>query len=248
MAIDTLLAFIVAMDFWRWRPLYAAPLFGVFLSVDLAFFSANVPKVPQGGWFPLVLGITIFFIMWTWQKGRTVLRHRIQNMAMSLKTFLEDIGRLAPQRVSGTAVFLTARHLSMPVTLLQNFEHNKVVHERVVLLTVDIEDVPHIADSGRVQVERLEHGFYRVTARYGFMESPNVPKILRLCRGAGLDIELADTTFFLGRETLMPSDRPDLNPWQEKLFISMFRNASSPIAFFQLPVDRVLELGCVVEV
>jgi KUP system potassium uptake protein len=248
MAIDTLLAFIVAMDFWKWRPLYAAPLFGTFLAVDLSFFSANVPKIPQGGWFPLVLGISIFFVMWTWQKGRTVLRHRIQNMAMSLRGFLESIGHDRPLRVGGTAVFLTARHLSLPVTLLQNFEHNKVIHERVVLLTVDIEDVPHVPDNERAVVEALEHGFYRVTARYGFMESPNVPKTLRLCREAGLIIDLDQATFFLGRETLISSKRPDLNPWQEKLFISLFRNASSPIAFFHLPVERVLELGCVVEV
>lgn len=246
MSIDTLLAFIVAMDFWKWRPRYAALLFGAFITVDLAFFSANVPKVPQGGWFPLVLGVSIFLVMWTWQKGRAVLRFRIKNMGVSLRTFLENIGQHPPARVAGTAVFLTARHLSLPVGLLQNFEHNKIIHDRVILLTVDIGDVPYIPDSERLQVESLEYGFYRVTANYGFMQSPDVPGVLALCATAGLEVDPANVSYFLGRETLMSSMDPALSGWQEKLFIAMFRNASSPIGFFRLPVERVVEIGCVV--
>jgi KUP system potassium uptake protein len=248
MAIDTLLASIVAVDFWKWRPLGSGLLFGSLVTVDLAFFGANVPKIPDGGWFPLLLGTGLFFVMWVWRKGRDVLTARLQAMGESLKYFLESLPGRNVRRVPGTAVFLTARHISLPIALSRNLEHNKVLHERVILLTMLTEDVPWIADGECLMIENLEQGFYRVTARFGFMHSPRVPRILRLCGDAGLEVDPETSSFFIGRETLIPSKRPDLNSLEERVFITLFRNASSPIQFFKLPVERVVELGTVVEV
>ncbi|HLF98168.1 MAG TPA: potassium transporter Kup [Methylococcaceae bacterium] len=248
MAIDTLLASIVAMDSWKWKPLAATLLFGSLVTVDLAFFSANVPKIPDGGWFPLLLGTGLFFMMWIWRKGRDVLATRLQAMGESLKYFLESFPGRNVRRVPGTAVYLTARHVSLPIVLTRNLEHNKVLHERIVLLTMLTEDVPRISDEECLMIETLEQGFYRVTARFGFMQSPRVPRILRLCGEAGLEIDPETSSFFIGRETLIPSKRTDLNRWEETVFITLFRNASSPIPFFRLPVERVMELGTVVEV
>jgi KUP system potassium uptake protein len=248
MAIDTLLASIVAVDFWKWRPLAAGLLFGSLVTVDLAFFGANVPKIPDGGWFPLLLGTGLFLMMWVWRKGRDVLTSRLQAMGESLKYFLEGLPLRGVQRIPGTAVYLTARHISLPIALSRNLEHNKVLHERVILLTMSTEDVPRIFDDECLMIENLEQGFYRVTARFGFMQSPRVPRILRLCGEAGLEIDPETSSFFIGRETLIPSKKPDLNRWEERIFITLFRNASSPIPFFKLPVERVVELGTVVEV
>lgn len=248
MAIDTLLASIVAMDFWKWKPLAAIVLFGSLVTVDLAFFCANVPKIPDGGWLPLLLGTGLFLLMWVWRKGREVLASRLQAMGESLKYFLESLPERNVPRVPGTAVYLTARHVSLPIVLIRNLEHNKVLHERIVLLTLLTEDVPWIPDEECLMIENLEQGFFRVTARFGFMQSPRVPRVLRLCREAGLAIDAETASFFIGRETLFPSRKPDLKRWEERIFIALFRNASSPIPFFKLPVERVVELGTVVEV
>ncbi|MFO1418810.1 MAG: potassium transporter Kup [Methylotetracoccus sp.] len=247
MSIDTMLAFIVAVDTWKWRPVWAGLLMGAFLIVDLSFFSANIPKIPHGGWFPLLLASVIYFVMATWKKGRESLLHRLQMDSMSLGNFLEKVADEQPYRCPGTAIFLNARHLSLPFALLKNYEHNHVVHQRVVLLTILFEDIPFVADKDRLMVEILEQNFYRITARFGFMQSPHVPRALRRCSHAGLEIDLDQVTFFLGRETLIPTRRRLLERWREKLFISLFRNAASPIQFFRLPAERVLELGTVVE-
>jgi KUP system potassium uptake protein len=248
MAIDTILAFIVAVDSWKWQPRWAGLLMGTFLFVDLSFLGANLPKVPHGGWFPLLLGTVIFFVMATWKRGREVLLHRLQLASISLGTFLDQVAEEAPPRVSGTSIFLNSRHLSLPFALLQNYEHNHILHERVILLTVQFEDVPFVPESDRLMVENLELSFYRITAKFGFMQVPHVPRALALCASTGLTIDLDDTTFFLGRETLIASRRPELNRYQEKLFISLFRNAASPLQFFRLPPPRVLELGTVVDI
>jgi len=248
MAIDTMLAFIVAIDTWKWQPRWAALLMGTFLIVDLSFFSANIPKIPHGGWFPLLLATGIFFVMATWKRGREVLLHRLQMESISLGSFLEQIAEKSPFRTPGTAIFLNSRHLSLPFALLKNYEHNRVVHERVILLTIVFEDVPYVPDKDRLMIENLEQNFFRITAKFGFMQTPHVPRALRLCAQKGLVIDLDEATFFLGRETLIPTQRADLKGWQEKLFISLFRNAASPLQFFRLPPHRVIELGTVVEV
>jgi KUP system potassium uptake protein len=178
-----------------------------------------------------------------------VLTHYLQKSAMSLTGFIANLDVQPPlARIPGTAVYMSARNLSMPHALQVNYAHNQVLHARIVLLTIITEDVPFLADEQRILVDPLEQGFYRVTARYGFMETPNVPYILDLCEQQGLQIDAQSASFFIGRETLIPSDKPDLNPWQEKIFLLMFRNASSPIQFFKIPTERVVELGVQFEV
>jgi len=249
MMITTLLTLIVALDSWQWQPKWAYPLVAVFLVIDSAYLGANVLKIPQGGWFPLLIGGVLFLLMSTWRQGREVVTYHLQKAAMSLTKFIDSLSAKPPlARVPGTAVYMSARNLSMPHALQINYAHNQVLHERIVLLTIATEDVPTLLDKERVDIDALAQGFYRVTARHGFMETPNVPKILGLCRLLGLDIDMASASFFIGKETLIPSDKADLNPWQEKIFLFMFRNASSPIQFFKIPPERVVELGVQFEV
>ncbi|ASF47066.1 potassium transporter Kup [Methylovulum psychrotolerans] len=249
MMITTLLTLIVALDSWQWQPKWVYPLVAVFLVIDSAYLGANVLKIPQGGWFPLLIGGVLFLLMSTWRQGREVVTYHLQKAAMSLTKFIDSLSAKPPlARVPGTAVYMSARNLSMPHALQINYAHNQVLHERIVLLTIATEDVPTLLDKERVDIDALAQGFYRVTARHGFMETPNVPKILGLCRLLGLDIDMASASFFIGKETLIPSDKADLNPWQEKIFLFMFRNASSPIQFFKIPPERVVELGVQFEV
>jgi KUP system potassium uptake protein len=249
MIVTTLLAWVVALDSWKWPPRWTGVLVGSFLIIDLAFFSANLLKIPQGGWFPLALGGVLFALMSTWRRGREVVLRHLQMAAISLTGFLSELSEQPPRiRASGTAVFMTARHLSMPHALQRNYEHNQVLHERVILLTIVTEDVPYILDWERLEIESLEQGFYRITAKHGFMETPDVREIIRLCGAQGLQIDIRQTSFFIGRETLIPSPKPDLNFWQEKIFLFMFRNASTPILFFNIPPERVVELGAQFEI
>lgn len=249
MMITTLLALVVALDSWQWSPLWTGVLVASFLIVDGAFLGANLLKIPQGGWFPLVVGATLFFMMSTWRRGRQVLTYHLQNAAMSLTTFIANLTLFPPlARVHGTAVYMSARNLRMPHALQVNFKHNQVLHERIVLLTISTTDIPTIPDYERIDIDQMDQGFYSVTARYGFMETPNVPQILSLCKLKGLDIDQHSASFFIGRETLIPSNKPDLNPLQEKIFLIMFRNASSPIQFFKVPPERVVELGVQFEI
>lgn len=248
MAIDTILAFVVATDTWKWPPRWAGLLMGTFLAVDVSFLSANVPKIPQGGWLPLLLGTCIFLVMATWKHGREVLQHRLREESISLGSFLEKVAAESPPRVSGTAIFLNSRHLSLPFALLQNYEHNHVLHERVILLTVHFEDVPFVPEANRSMIENLELDFYRITLKFGFMQVPHVPRALALCASAEPSLDFEEATFFLGRETLIASRRPEMKGLQEKLFISLFRNAASPLQFFRLPPRRVFELGTVVDI
>jgi KUP system potassium uptake protein len=249
MMITTLLALVVALDSWQWSPLWTGVLVALFLIVDGAFLGANLLKIPQGGWFPLVVGATLYFMMSTWRRGREVLTYHLQKVAISLTVFIANLTSCPPlARVHGTAVYMSACNLSIPHALQVNFEHNQVLHERIVLLTMSTADIPTIPDQERIAIDQLDQGFYRVTARYGFMETPNVPQILSLCKLKNLDIDQHSASFFIGRETLIPSNKPDLNPLQEKIFLIMFRNASSPIQFFKVPPERVVELGVQFEI
>ena len=249
MIITTLLVLVVALDSWKWPLQWAGVLAFLFLSVDGAFFASNLLKIPQGGWFPLALGGILFVMMSTWRRGREVLTHYLQKSAISLTAFLSDLkDHPALARVPGTAVFMTTRHLSMPYGLQMNFKHNHVLHERVILLTISTQDIPFILDDEKIQIDSLEQGFFRITAQHGFMDIPDVPKILKLCKLHGLDIDAQESSFFISRETLIPSSRPELPPWKERLFLVMFRNATSPIQFFHIPPERVLELGAQFEV
>jgi len=248
MIITTLLVWVVALDSWRWRPLPTGALVGGFAIVDLSFFSANIPKIPHGGWFPLALGASIFILMLAWRRGRETLMRHLEHEAISLRTFLADIEQVQPVRVPGTAVFMTSRHLSLPFPLLQNFENNKVLHERVILMTVNTADVPYLPEESRLEVENLGQGFYRITVNYGFMQSADIPAALQLAQQTGLDVDLTEMVFFLGRESLILSERAAMNPWLARLFISLFRNATSPTSFFKIPTKHVMELGVWVEI
>jgi KUP system potassium uptake protein len=224
------------------------PIAGVFMVVDLAFFGANVVKITEGGWFPLLLAAAIFTLMTTWKRGREILAGKLRAASMDLKDLLEGFkGEHAPHRVPGTAVFMTGNPVGTPPALLHNLKHNKVLHEQVVLLTILSEDVPHVPAEERVEVEPLEQGFVRVIARYGFMENPNIPDILKRGREQGLQFQLMNTSFFLGRETLIPAKKPAMPMWREALFSWMSRNARSATSFFRIPPNRVVELGTQVE-
>jgi KUP system potassium uptake protein len=248
MMMTTCMAYIVARERWGVRRALALPVAGLFLGIELAFFAANSVKIPEGGWFPLALGVVLFTLMTTWKRGREILGAKLRAASMDLKDLMASFeGEHAPVRVPGTAVFMTGNPEGSPPALLHNLKHNKVLHEQVVLLTIASEDVPHVAAEERVEVEPLEQGFVRVIARYGFMENPSIPDILKRGREKGLQFQLMSTSFFLGRETLIPSKKPGMAMWREALFSWMSRNARSATAFFRIPPNRVVELGTQVE-
>ena len=247
MVITTVLAYIVARHLWGWGRLPSALFLGFFLVIDVSFFAANLVKIADGGWFPLVMGLSIFTLLSTWKRGRVLLHERIHTDAIPLDSFIKSLFHEPPQRVAGTGVFMTTAPQGVPHALLHNLLHNKVLHERVVLLTVVTEDVPYVPDAERVRVQPLDFGFYRVLVRYGFKDEPDIPRALRLCETLGVTFEMMETSFFLGRETIVPRLKPAMALWREKLFIFMFRNGSSAAAFFKIPPNRVVELGTQVE-
>jgi len=248
MAIDTSLAFIIAMDVWRWPWQRAVLFLVVFLTVDLSFLGANVMKIVDGGWVPLTIGGLLYLLMSTWKKGRLALIKHVQKASISLTEFLRRIEETPPLRVPGTAIFLHGRHLSLPYALKQNLNYNKILHDRVVLLTVITEDIPFVRGADRLEIEDLGQNFFRVTIHFGFMQNPNIPYALELSRDKGLNLNLHDALFYLGRETLIPSESPALNIWQERVFTFMFRNASNPIIFFGIPAAQAVEIGTLVEI
>ncbi len=248
MVITTVLLGVVEREKWKWSLVPVVLLTGFFLVIDLAFFGANVIKIPAGGWFPLVVGAGIFLLMTTWKKGRRILAARLVSLAIPMEEFLRDITRRPPVRVPGTAIFMDGTGTGTPPALEHNLEHNKVLHERVVLLTVKTRQLPHVSPEDRVRVEPLGHNFYRLTINYGFMEDPDIPGVLESIDEHGLAYDPADTTYFLGRETVIAGKRPGMMLWREKLFAIMSRNASSATAYFCLPPDRVVEMGSQVEI
>jgi KUP system potassium uptake protein len=247
MVITTLMFFVMSRDVWGWSFPRAAFVSGLFLTMDLPFFGANVLKIPHGGWFPLVLGTAIYLLLTTWKTGREILQRRMQEKSVPLKMLLADLAAEPPVRVPGTAVFMYGSTDGTPPPFVHNLAHNKVVHEKVVFLTVVTRDEPHVAPSERIEVKRLGKGFNRVTAYYGFMEDPHIEEILEGCKPKGLTIPVEGTTFFLGRETLLASERPGMALWRERLFSFMSRNALRATAFFRLPPDQVFEVGAQVE-
>ncbi|MFZ5747736.1 MAG: potassium transporter Kup [Pseudomonadota bacterium] len=247
MLIDNCLLAVVLFVLWKWKKRYAIPLLAVFFLVDLAYFAANLTKIPDGGWFPLLIGFLVFTLLTTWAKGRKLMIDRLRESAMPVKIFIESAANSAT-RVSGTAVFMTSTPDGVPHALLHNLKHNKVLHERVVLLTVKISDEPFVSPKKRVTVEDLGKGFHRMILRYGFMEEADVPAALKKVGGCGAEFKMMETSFFLARQTLLPSDKPGMMVWREKLFAWMLRNAESAMEFFKLPTNRVVELGSQVEI
>ncbi|MBI5791357.1 MAG: potassium transporter Kup [Rhodocyclales bacterium] len=248
MMIDTLLAFVVVRALWNWNWLQAGLFLALFIVVDFAFFSANLVKVLDGGWFPLLLGLGIFTLFATWKRGRALLYERLQEDSMPLDAFLSSLKYGGPHRVAGTGIFMTTRPDGVPRAMLHNLLHNKVLHERVVLLNVSMQDIPHVDEAERIVVEPLSDGFYRVMLRYGFKDDPNIPLALERCGEHGMaPIEMMETSFFLGRETIVPNRVPAMTLWRQVLFMWMFRNADTATDFFKLPTNRVVELGTQVE-
>jgi KUP system potassium uptake protein len=232
---------------WNWSWFRIGLAVVAFLLLELAFLSANALKIGHGGWITLLIAATIFTLMVTWKDGRRLLNQRLRENAMPLDVFLQSLTQGSTLRVPGTAVFLTSTPEGVPNALLHNMKHNKVVHERLVLLTVTTEEIPRLEDRERVTVQSLGHNAWRIVVRYGFTENPDLPRALTLCERHGLSFEMMDTTFFLGRATLIPTARPGMALWREKLFASLFRNASRPMEFFRIPYNRVVELGTQVE-
>ena len=247
MAIDTVLAFVVVTTLWHWSKWIAVPLLILFLVVDLSFFSANAVKLLHGGWFPIMVAMILFTVFATWRRGRMVLTRRLAPGAIAIAPFIESILKHPPVRVPGTAVFLTAASEGVPHAMLHNLNHNKVLHERVVLLTVNTEDIPHVPDEERIKIEQLAADFYRVIVNYGFKDEPDVPSALDQAKALGLEFNMMETSFFLSRQTLVPKLGEGMALWREKLFAVMSRNASSATAFFKIPANRVVELGTRVE-
>jgi KUP system potassium uptake protein len=248
MVITTILLGVVERNKWGWSLPLALGLSGFFLIIDLAFFGANIIKIPHGGWFPLVVGALIFLLMTTWKKGRRILAARLLSRAHPIEDFLQDIAKHPPVRVPGTAVFMNGTATGTPPALMHNLEHNKVLHERVVLLTVKTKQLPYVEPEARVQVESLGHEFYRMIINYGFMEDPDIPKVLETMELPAPRFDSMNTTFFLGRETVIAGKHPGMMLWREKLFAFMSRNASSATAYFCLPPNRVVELGSQIEI
>ncbi|KAA0573842.1 potassium transporter Kup [Azospirillum sp. Sh1] len=249
MVATTLLAYKVARSLGRWKLWQAVLALVVFLSVDLAFFLSNLIKVEEGGWFPLVVGAMVFLLMATWRRGREVVRKRLAEDALPFDMLLERLKGGSVQRVQGTAVFLTGNPRGLPPGLLHSLKHYKVLHQRVVLLTVDIEDVPHVPDDRRFELKALSAGFFRLIVHFGFKDEPDIPQALEIRRIPGLPFEPMETTYFVSRETLIRTHgKSGLPRWQEPLFIFLSKLSSSASEYFCIPPNRVVELGMQLEI
>ena len=242
MLVDAALATAVAILVWRWSWPLAVGVFGLLAIPDLAFFIANALKIPDGGWLPLLVASFVYFTITTWRRGRRLVATELSEGALPLPQFLERMERV-PDRVAGTAVFLTADASRTPAAFLHNLKHNKILHERIIILQVDTMDVPRVPDSQRVEVERLGKGFHTVIAHYGFTEQPDIPAALRACRPHGIAYDEMETSFFLGRETLIPAQRSTLGRLRRDWFISLSHSASATKTFFRIPPNRAIELG-----
>jgi KUP system potassium uptake protein len=247
MLATTALFYFAARRLWKWSRWRAGVLCGAFGFVELAFFSANVLKIWHGGWFPLVVAGALFAVMTTWKRGRLLLWNRLQTVLLPRDRFFEDIEAHPPRRVPGTAIFMAGNPHGTPVALLHNIKHNRILHERNFLLTIVTEDVPRVDESARVAVELLPSGFQRIVGHYGFMEQPNVPKLLRHVSIDGGQLDIASSTFFMSRETIVLTGRENMARWRKWLFALMSRNAQTATDYFQIPANRVVELGMQVQ-
>jgi KUP system potassium uptake protein len=248
MIITTVLAFFVARYVWGWNLWLAASITAGFLVVDLAFFGANIIKVAQGGWFPLVVAAAVFVVFLSWRRGRNAMAARLAKSSVPASVILEDFERRKICRVPGTAVFLTGQTGGTPSALLHNLKHNKMIHERNIFLTLLTEKIPHVPEPERAKIEELRPGFYRVIARYGFMEDFDVPRLLHSLGDQGLEVDPNDTTYLLSRGTVYSRRKPLLGRFLDALFIFMTRNAQDATQYFCLPTNRVIEIGMQVEI
>ncbi len=247
MTITSILLFFVARERWKWPVLGVAALVGFFLIIDLSFWFANLLKIFAGGWFPLVTGIVILTLMTTWKRGRIVLTKRMKDRTLPRDLFIKGLEEHPPMRVKGTAVFMYRSPDATPPALLHNLKHNKVLHEQVVFLSVVTEDIPHVPVERRTQIESLGYGLYQIIMHYGFMEHVDLPEALAAIEYEGLNFKPMETTYFLGRETLISTGHPGMAVWRAKLFALMLRNERTATSFFRLPPNRVVELGAQIE-
>jgi KUP system potassium uptake protein len=247
MLIDSILIYFVMRRLWQWPRWIALSIAAPLALIDTAFLASNALKIPDGGWFPLLVGAVVFTMLTTWKRGRKVLFDRLAEDALPLREFIQSIELAPPVRVEGTAVFLTSTPDRVPHALLHNLKHNKVLHERVVFLTVVTKEIPFVAPGERIELETLGCEFYRMYAYYGFKEEPDVPEVMELADKSGFHFEMMETSFFVSRETLIASARPGMALWRERLFSSMSKNAVKASDFFHVPANRVVELGTQVE-
>jgi KUP system potassium uptake protein len=243
MVITTLLFYFAARRLWGWSAAVAGTLCGIFLAIELVFLTSNLSKVGQGGWFPLFVGLTLYSLLSTWKAGRRVLRERLLSGLLPMDMFMRSLLNHMPPRVPGTAVFMAGNPDGAPAALVHNLKHNKILHERVVILTLLTEEIPFVDPGRRVDITPLGQGFYRVIGRFGFMEDSNVPEVLGRCEERGFEVQEMETTFFLSRETIVPGTDRGWAGWRSHLFALMARNAQHATTFFRLPVNRVVELG-----
>jgi KUP system potassium uptake protein len=248
MVVTTTLAFVVVRRLWKWKLWAAVAFIAPFLAIDITFLSSNAIKIAHGGWFPMSVAIALFLVMWTWTKGTRLLFEKTRRESIPLVDLIEMLKARPPHRVPGTAIYLTSDSDVAPVALMHNLKHNKVLHERNVILTVQTVDEPRVAEGERLVMETVNPDFRKLTIRYGFMESPNVPKALGICRKLGVKFDIMSTSFFLGRRSVVVSAQSGMPLWQDKLFIFLMRNAANPTDFFHIPPGRVVELGAQVTV
>ena len=247
MLITTFMIAVPILKIWRWNKWLAWPLIMLLAIVDIAYFASNIIKIPDGGWFPLLVGLFTFTGLTTWSRGRALMQERLRESSMPIELFIKSAAKAAT-RVPGTAVFMTTSAVGVPAALIHNLKHNKILHERIMLLTVAIDEVPYVSDEDRIGVRDLGNGFYRILIRYGFMQEIDIPAVLRTVENCGPRLKMMETSFFLSRQTLLASDKPGMALWREHLFAWMMRNAESAMDFFKLPTNRVVELGSQVEI
>jgi KUP system potassium uptake protein len=248
MFVDTLLFFFIVRYLWKrpaWQAGLASAAFGF---LDVVFISSNLLKIPQGAWLPLVLGGGLVVVMWTWTRGAHILAEKTRRDSIPLAELSDIFRARAPYRAPGTAIFLTSDPDTAPVALMHNLKHNKVLHEKNVILTIETAETPRVRDADRVRIEKVSDDFTKVRVVYGFMESPNVPKALALCRKQGVKFDIMATSFFLGRRSVVPSAQSGMPLWQDKLFIFLMKNAANPTDFYKIPPGRVVEMGAQVTV
>ncbi|MGT2470638.1 potassium transporter Kup [Paraburkholderia terrae] len=249
MVITTILASVVMVKVWNWNKGVVALIIGALLIVDLGFFGANLLKVAEGGWLPLGIGALLFFLLMTWFKGRMIVKERTAADGIPLMPFVQGLLAHPPHRVSGTAIYLTGSATLVPVSLLHNLKHNKVLHERTIFLTFITRDIPYVEDKDRLTVKDVSGGLFLVKAAYGFNETPDVKAVLeQISVSHDMSFELMDTSFFLARETVVPTQLPGMSVWRERVFAWMHQNAAKPTDFFSIPANRVVELGTKIEI
>ena len=247
MFIDTCLLAVVLFQLWKWPKWKSLPILAIFIVVDMAYLGANLLKVPDGGYFPLIIGLIIFTLLTTWSRGRALMRERMAESTMPMEIFIKSAANSAT-RVPGTAIFMASAASGVPSALLHNIKHNRILHERIIILTVQIEDVPYVEEADRIVCKDLSEGFFRVKMRFGFLEETDVPKTLDKVDLCGPKFDMMHTSFFLSRQTLIASKIPGMAIWREKTFAWMLRNAANAMEFFKLPSNRVVELGSQVEI